>query len=435
MDLLLGTAKIDITPEHPVPLAGYGHRKGVMDGVSHPIYLRVALFEQIGETGRHTQLVASADMIWWGTERMEKLIGKLTERFGLRRSDVILTASHSHSGPQTSALMPHIGLIDESYVQSLENKLVACVEEAQSNLEPVTVERGSSTCDVGVNRRKYMNGVVHFEPNPEGPNDNTVTVIRFRNESGEAKALFVHYTCHPTVTNANLISAEYSGIAMEEVERELGGRSVALFLQGCCGNIRPALVRDGKFYNGGDAEVREMGARLKGAVLRALDGSLQKLALRKLNGDYASCELPYQLVPSREMLEETFEKGEERERNWADQLLHDSTLIRESVPLELVRLDIADGLTLLSMNAEMVVEYGLYVKAVSAGDVLPVAYSNGMIGYVSTAEQLNEGGYEATGSYYYFGLCSPFSQASEGIIKETVDYLLAGGRAGKSLNS
>lgn len=71
-------------------------------------------------------------------------------------------------------------------------------------------------------------------PNPDGPNDQEVTVIKFnRINDGTVKSLFVHFTCHPTTTADNLINSEYPGVAMEKVEEHLGGGAIAMFLQGC----------------------------------------------------------------------------------------------------------------------------------------------------------------------------------------------------------
>jgi hypothetical protein len=66
-----------------------------------------------------------------------------------------------------------------------------------------------------------------------------------------------------------------------------------------------------------------------------------------------------------------------------------------------VSLALADGLSLLGFDAEVCVEYGLHVKEISAGAVLPIGYTNGMIGYLVTAEQLRLGGYEPDESYPY----------------------------------
>jgi hypothetical protein len=49
-----------------------------------------------------------------------------------------------------------------------------------------------------------------------------------------------------------------------------------------------------------------------------------------------------------------------------------------------------------------------------------------MIGYVPTAQQLAEGGYEAEGSCPYFGLPGPFDPRIEGLIRRAIDELVAG---------
>lgn len=426
MQLLLGTSKFDITPEHEVPLAGFGSRKGVMEGVASRLYARVALFIQRDAGEERKQLVVSADIICWGSERMEHLRRVFEERWGIPARHVLLAASHSHSGPQTTERMRMVGRLDESYVARMEALLFAGIEEAHGNVEAVVTERGSGTCDIGVNRRLIVDGKALFEPNVEGPVDREATVVRFRTDSGATKAVFLHYTCHPTTMNANIVSAEYSGYAAAALERELGGNAVALFMQGCCGDIRPALVRDGHFYAGTDEDARQLGGMLADAVSVVLAGSMEQLAPCLLDGELARCELPFEQMPAIDRLT-AFSRGEEQPlKGWAEQLLDTPELVKPSAQLDLTRLDIAEGLSLVAMNAEMVVDYGLFVKARSAGRALPVAYSNGMIGYVSTARQLTEGGYEATGSYYYFGLCAPFAASTEGLIHDALDGLLAG---------
>jgi hypothetical protein len=87
-------------------------------------------------------------------------------------------------------------------------------------------------------------------------------------------------------------------------------------------------------------------------------------------------------------------------------------------------LKLCEGLSLLTMNAEMVVEYGLFIKQRFAGSVLPVPYSNGMIGYVPTQRQVAEGGYEARESIAYFSLPAPFEATVETAIHEAIYRLI-----------
>jgi hypothetical protein len=108
---------------------------------------------------------------------------------------------------------------------------------------------------------------------------------------------------------------------------------------------------------------------------------------------------------------------------WGRALLEDAYLRQPSTMLAMRRLDIADQLSLLTMHAEMVVEYGLFAKAISAGKALPVSCCNGMIGYLPTAAQIAEGGYEPDGSTRYFLLPSRFSPAIEDDVKRAIERL------------
>ena len=90
--------------------------------------------------------------------------------------------------------------------------------------------------------------------------------------------------------------------------------------------------------------------------------------------------------------------------------------------MALIRL--AENLGFLTFNAEVVVEYGLFVKELSGGNVLPLAYSNGMIGYVTTEQQLEEGGYESREAFRYFGMPGPFAASTERRLRKAIRDLL-----------
>ncbi|MCZ8512728.1 neutral/alkaline non-lysosomal ceramidase N-terminal domain-containing protein [Paenibacillus filicis] len=389
--LLLGSAKMDITPPHPVPLAGFAHRAGSFESVAQPLYARIHCFGQSDREGQSTgALFVSADLIWWGTDLVLQLRPKLQERFGFET--VLLHATHTHSGPQTSgSLADSLGLKDEAYLAYLEERLIEGIERALVDKEPVTVEKGGETCTIGVNRRLEAGGAIVMAPNEAGPVDPEVTVIRFRKRSGETKAVFVHYTCHPTTTDDNAVSSEFPGAALDRIEHALGGEAIGAYLQGCCGDIRPYLAEDGQFYKGHRAEVERFGWQLSDAVLRALEQPMTVLAPAALRSRSFAVELPFRDPSSR-----------------------------TGGALEITGVQLAEGLILLTFNAEMVADYGLFVKQASEGSILPLAYTNGMLGYVPTREMLAQGGYEAEGSVPFFRLPAPFDPSVEERIRKAV---------------
>lgn len=393
--LKLGVAKIDITPDFPVSLAGFKERKGHHIGVGDRLHARIFCFEAADACGvRRRLLLASADLIWWGPDRVPLLQNRIRRLRGCEDAAVLLHATHNHSGPQTTeAFSIDLGTLSNQYLESLEHALLDGILAAADNLEPVFVEHGAGRCEIGINRRRVEGNAVRMAPNPAGPNDTTCTVFRFRGVHGSVKGLLVHFACHPTTTAANRISPDFPGIAMSTLESSLGQGSVAGYLQGCCGDIRPALICDGEFFRGETADVHQLASVLSNSVLNTLSGPMEL------------CQtVPFRLerlvVPLH-----------------TDTPEHSS---RHIVALEMTYAALASNLVLLTFNAEMVARYGLFVKSEFGAKVLPVAYTNGMIGYVVTEQQLIEGGYEAIDACSYFGLPGPFERSSERCILDAI---------------
>lgn len=429
-DLRLGTARIDITPRWPLPLAGFAVRHGVSAGVAQPLAARVLYFSQDEPAGgARAALVVSADLIWWGSDRVPALRRRIRERWGLEESAMLLHGTHSHSGPQTSAnFTPSLGLPDERYLTWLEAQLLDAIGRAIADSEPVTVERGRGDCPIGINRRRWRAGALEQAPNASGLVDPEVIVVRFRARKGRTKALLVHFACHPVISVDPLVSGEFPGAAMTALEAALGGGAVAAYLQGCCGDINPALIRDGALVRGHEAEIRAFGGALATAVTAVLEGPLDPLPPGPLRSRRLTVDLPLQAPPDAADLAAVRDApgvtGE-----WSRLLLRHPERLRPVAPLELTLLDLAGGLSLLALNAEVTVAYGLFAKAQFAGRALPVAYSNGMIGYVVTAEQLREGGYEADESTRYFGLPARFAPELEERVKRGMLHLVTGPEA------
>lgn len=426
MEMKLGTAKADITPPFPVPLAGYSCRGDVFDDVARPLYVRVWLFEQVisGHDERRKALLVQADLIWWDTGHVLAMKRNIEARWGIKPEFVFFHASHTHGGPQTTDLFsPLVGVMSAEYIAFLERKVEQAIANAHERVEAVTMEKGTGLCEgIGVNRRLIVDGVVNFTPNPDGPNDQEVTVIRCLTEDGRTKGLLFHFTCHPTTTSANRVNSEYCGAAMEQLDLEYG-EGVSCFLQGCCGDIRPNLHKDGHFYSGDNDDVQRSGALLADAVERILRNPMSLLKSAQIEGWLGQTDLPFRHIPLNEFTVEIAE-DDEIVQVWRAMMDSDPQLRRESVALHAQLLKLADGFALMGLSGEVVIDYGLWVKSKSNGQILPLGYSNGMVGYVPTAVQIGEGGYESVTSGYYFGYPAPFADEVEVRMKEVIDGLM-----------
>ncbi|MGG1513786.1 hypothetical protein ABE504_00125 [Paenibacillus oryzisoli] len=370
----------------------------------------------VGSAGQLALLV-SADLLWWGSDRVPALKRRIRERFGITEDAILLHGTHTHSGPQTSGrFTSYLGVMDAEYVYALEQRVLDGIAEACRQLEPVRVEQASGQSPLGINRR----GIVQTPPDP-GPVDHELRVIRFVREDGSAKGLLVHYACHPVITRDNRVSAEYVGVAMGSVEQAVGGGAVAAFLQGTCGDINPG---DGtQVLRGDHAAVTAVGEAFAECVLAALAGPMQESAACPLTWRKVSVELPLAPMPERAALEVTaLAQGVLGE--WSAIMLECYEALSPVIPLEITLLQLADGAVLLGMNAEIVVAYGLWIKSITGGAVLPMGYTNGMFGYIPTAQQLLEGGYETHESTLYFAMPASFDPAVEQVMKAGLRELL-----------
>ncbi|MCD9022435.1 hypothetical protein [Cohnella silvisoli] len=414
--LFLGTAKVDISPREPIQLAGFASRGHAnFDGIDSPIHIRCFYFRN-GRNPDQQSLVVIADLLCFSNELAARWRNQISRKTGIPEEAVILHATHNHSGP---SLRDFIDLweLNPTYIRFLEKQIENGADLAMANAEEVKIERGDGSSQIAVNRRKLVDGRFVIAPNFDGPSDSELIVIRFTGRTGRTKAIWLHYACHPVVSSENRLSYEYCGAAVNFLEEQIGGDAIAGFLQGCCGDVNPYWENGQQNFD----TVRALGDQLAEDVGKVLRGNLEALSVCPIRVVQRKTDLPYRSFPSWERLHQTASSGTDIEKRWASFLIRQPEARQPAALLELTRLDLADNLSLLFMNGEMVVRYGFYIKEQSGRAVIPIAYTNGMVGYVTTAEQLEEGGYEPVESAIYFGLPAPFDEQTESAVLHALD--------------
>ncbi len=145
--LKAGLAKLDITPDKPVKMSGYSGRKAESTGVHDRLSARITAF---ASGGRRLVLV-STDLIGF-YDTYEPIRDAICERYQLKPDEILLTGTHTHSGP--SPTLSADGYPNNvEYTQSLKGKLL---EESAGLLKQRARSRwGSAGAQpVGVNRRE-----------------------------------------------------------------------------------------------------------------------------------------------------------------------------------------------------------------------------------------------------------------------------------------
>ena len=414
IELRAGFARADITPTWPVSLAGFASRSGLSTGVAHPLHVRAAAFEAGARA-----LVLSADLLYWPPELVDELRPLLATQADVPADNILFAATHTHSAPQICTwLAPSVGVRDKDSVDLVRRQTVEAVSAAAARLEPVTLRRAIGRHDLGMCRRTVVDGRCTAGPNPAGPRDPEVTVITYVRGDGSLAGAITHYTCHPVISADSKVSGDFTGEAMRLVEDETGvGQPLPSRL------LRRHQPRPGSRARGWP---RSSGrpAPLPMSFGSYLIGPAEELEPVPLAAEWRRVQLPFRHRPDpAEIDAASVMDGVMGE--WGRALNDHPELVTEAAGLQVQRLDLGRGLHLVAMNGEVSVAYGLAIKESSQRQALPVAYANGTIGYLPTAAQIAEGGYEPEDSARYLLLSGFYAPEIEDLITTATAELLS----------
>lgn len=251
-----GVATADITPDlgaGPVHLAGYGDRVGPATAVHERLDVRVLA---VGEDDADPMVLVVLDLLLLSREQADPLRAAVAEALGLPLAAVVLSCVHLHAAPSTVNDGERVGWpIAAGYIEQVQAAAVDAALAAVASAEPVvgSFGRSSLAAGVAVNRRGHP-----FEP--------SVAVLELLAGDGRRLATVVNVGMHPTVTGpANTsVATDWVGPCRRRLEAELGG--TAIVVQGCGGDVNPAVTAGDA---GDPAEWAPVAEQVGGAVADA----------------------------------------------------------------------------------------------------------------------------------------------------------------------
>ncbi|MEW5979234.1 MAG: neutral/alkaline non-lysosomal ceramidase N-terminal domain-containing protein [Acidobacteriota bacterium] len=410
----VGTAKVVITPASPFWLSGYASRKKPSQGKLQDLYLKALAIQD--PAGNKAVLVTS-DLLGFPGALADNIAENLRKRDRLKREQVLLTSSHTHTGPalqESLQIMYDLSAEDEEavadYSNELQRKAVVAAEFALRHLVPARLSFHLGKANFAVNRRMFTPEGVKIGVNPEGPVDHSVPVLKAESLDGQLLAVVMAYACHNTTLTGEhyQFSGDYAGFAQAELESRYP-TATALFVMGCGADANPNPR--------GTVELaKEHGQALAEAVSSAL-GSQQKEISGGLRLQFSRVKLPLSDPPSRAELEQRLNDPSvfrQRHARLMLQSLNQKGKLPRSYSAPLQVWQLGRSLTLVAFSGETVVDYGLQLKREFGEETLwPIAYANDFFAYVPTSQILKEGGYEAVDSGIYFGMPAPFAPQVE----------------------
>lgn len=394
-----GVSSIVITPKEPTWLAGYPEdRKRPFEKVTLDVNAKALVLED--EAGRRMAIITLD--LHGITAPLRKEIGRLlNERHGLLPDQILINASHTHCGPEVrDPQIARPGLKGErilraaAFRRELVAKVVRIVSEAFGGMESATLEYGQGHAGFAMNRRPDFtlppgHPAHNVRPNPWGPVDHSVPILKVSGLDGRIRAVLFGYACHNTTLNGYQINGDYAGYAQRYLEDDLPG-TTAMFIAGCGGDQNPTPRRT-------IALAEQHGRTLANAVHAALDAARLPLTPR-LACRLAYVSLSYKTPPSRTELTARLSSRAYFEADHArlllDRLDRDGAL-PATYPCPVQVVAVGPGLLLVALGGEVVVDYSLRLKRELAGPHVWVAgYSNDVFTYIPSERILAEGGYE-----------------------------------------
>ena len=425
-DWKAGVARVDTTPGAPVWMSGYGARTSPSQGVAHPLAAKALA---LADARDHKVVIITCDIIGFSRAFTGRVAERVNERFGLPRENLVLFASHCHSGPTLSDSLDRLrasGVTREKaqnnvdYTRELETKIVDLVGQALGKMEPAHLRYCIGRAHFALNRREKTATGFKLGKNPAGPTDETVPILRVQSAGGKPLAIVFGYACHNTTHRPNMmqIDPDYAGYAQDRIEADNPG-ATALFVTGCAGDADP--------HPYGTLDLaKEHGAELGDAVKLALARPLMMTTLSgPLRSAFTEATLHFGGPTDRGSYEKLLNDSNSGRRRHAQRMIEtidQGTPIRTELPYAVQAFALGDQLTLVALSGEVVVDYAIRLQRELGGEgrsLWVAAYANDVMGYIPSVRVLREGGYEAVESWYGGTNPVPWAEDIESIVVET----------------
>lgn len=457
-----GAASLPLEPPLDLPMVGFVRQRQGSQGYGIPLETTAIVLERDS-----TRVVlCGVDIVGIVSPQVEAVIERVAAATAAAPEGILLNWSHTHLAPTGGRLDGDIfGDMDgevrmsvDAFARVIQDKIVSVCKIAAERLEPARVVWGQGEVDLAVNRRERVEGGSILGWNPDELIDNQLTVLQARRLDESVIATLVGYGCHPVTTGHDLFvySADFPGAMRESVRALTGGECT--YFQGAGGNVLPRFA-----FNTTEDEARRMGLCLAVSAIGSVadqystpveiavhqDSSAniysvyraRPLEAQEPELSAAMEEVTIPLMPHPELAEvsalrKQYEADLEAAREsgdygkvkvayyhagWARKI--ESQLQGGTAPTEVhgrvnaVR--IGEGV-IVTGPGETFTEYGISVKERSPGTpTLYAGYTNGLLGYLPTANEYQFRGYEAGYGYKSVGLPSLFDPSVEQILVET----------------
>jgi neutral ceramidase len=397
--------KIDITPDRPQWLMGYGPRQST--GVHDRLFHRIVAMDD----GTTQFYVISTDICLYSPALYDDVTKEIEKQTDIKPLQIWWTVTHTHAAPELGPMGIYSVFMGErtghdhntEYSAWVENRLIEGIKEARAKLQPARLGVGWGMAMANINRRaRDEEGPAFLGLNPDGPADRRIGLLRLEKADSSLMALIANYAMHGTVLGDEnkTISGDGPGIVADYVEEKLG--APMLYINGAAGNMAPIYTVYPDFESGHLSQFRVLlGDKIISAYhLMGPATPEVRLALRE-----ATVETPRR--PGLGWTEEL--------SKYTRTTSTGATMVR--LPIRYLRIN--DDIAVWSAPVELFCEIAMHIRSLSPFPyTFYFGYSNGWLGYLPSKAEFAYGGYEPK--------TSPFTDQAEGDLTRTVVSLLQG---------
>ncbi|UCD27877.1 MAG: neutral/alkaline non-lysosomal ceramidase N-terminal domain-containing protein [Planctomycetota bacterium] len=423
----VGAARMDITPDQSIRLAGYFARRQESDGIAQRLWAKAIA---IGNHKSNSAILITVENCCVPASITEEVASRIENRAGLPRRRITICSTHTHTGPCLKGALPimfgepipedHQARID-SYTKKLTDNLERVAMAALADSWPGKLAWNQGTVRFACNRRMIKDGKhIGFGKISSGPVDHALPMLCITDHRDKLRFIIANYACHCTSLGGdfNKICGDWAGYAQEYIENKHSD-VIALITIGCGADADPQ-PRTGLEY------AKQHGREVASEVNRLLKGKLKPIT-GQLVCRFERIKLPFDNIPPR--------------KQWEERSKHDDA-IGYHARMQLEKLDRGEALptelsypiqtwvfgrdlAMVFLAGEVVVDYSLKLKRMFDADRLWVtAYANDVPCYIPSKRILAEGGYEAEHSMIFYDRPTRLAPVVEDNILKTVHHLL-----------
>jgi len=392
MSLRFGLSKEDITPGFPTCLACSQKKDTLFKRIHDSIYVRCTVLCN----DKHFIVILSYDLLFHSRELYDFVHTHVKSFGNINISDILINYTHNHNAPSVRGYNDFSS--SDEYEKLLKTKTISALNKAFSDINFGSLEYGVIPGNWNINRRRPSGDGIKLAPNPNGPADKNMYVIKLLSSDNNLKGLVINYACHPVHYPDTLgLTSEYPGHLCKYLEEEYPN-CLPIFIQGAGADTRPlGTVEGDHFKHCSYNKIEKMAMSMKDTLISNITSNLFSPIEPSFSSISFNIEIPFYdegIMHFKKAIKDKNLSAHLR-RN-AEFIVKNYSKIKNSFTLECGLIKFSDNLMMAHMGGEPVCEVKFNIEKILNDYKLIFAGYTDACSYIVTDEMIEQGGYEVS---------------------------------------